>query len=174
MLEGSLRFLIKPGVVAAWESRTIIIIALQEGSSTCVRDIETGEAFNIPSEDLKGILEIGHVETNESRWSLIRDSTRVEWKQARWRERVRRKCVSRDGSPTEGIEFACKSLGLSRRTIYRLPANYRDAAQTTTLIQKHCGTLPASRRLTATRGANAMRYVDFHSRCPFHPQLMSN
>jgi putative transposase len=60
------------------------------------------------------------------------------------------------------IEFACKALNLSRRTIYRLLAHYRAAAQTTTLVKKHRGTPPASRRLTAAREAVATRCIEQH------------
>jgi hypothetical protein len=160
MLERSLHLPIKPGVVAAWNTRTVVIVALLDGSSTRVRDVATGEELDVPVEELQGIPAIGQLESNEGRWGLVRDSTRVEWQQARRRERVLRKCILSDGDSSEGIAFACKALDLSRRTIYRLLTNYRAAAQTTTLIQKHRGTPPASRRLTATREAIAMRCIE--------------
>jgi putative transposase len=160
MLERSLHFPIKPGVVAAWSTRTVVIIGPLDGSTVQVRDLATSEQHVVSVEELQGIPAIGQIESDERRWGLVRDSTRVEWKLARRRERVLRKCISRDGNQPEGIEFACKALGLSRRTIYRLLADYRAAAQTTTLIQKHCGTPPASRRLAATREAIAMRCIE--------------
>jgi hypothetical protein len=159
MLEKSLHFPIKPGVVAAWDTRTVVIIALLDGSCTRVRDVATGEQHDVPVEELQGIPAIGQIESNERRWALLRDSTRAEWKQARRRERVLKKCILRDGDSSGGVDFACKALDRSRRTIYRLLANYRAAAQTTTLVQKHPGTPAASRRLSATREAIAMRCI---------------
>jgi hypothetical protein len=50
MLERSLHFPIKPGVVAAWNSRTVVIIALLDGSSTRVRDVATGEQHDVSVE----------------------------------------------------------------------------------------------------------------------------
>jgi hypothetical protein len=44
MLERSLHFPIKPGVVVAWNTRTVVIVALLDGSSTRVRDVATGSS----------------------------------------------------------------------------------------------------------------------------------
>ena len=85
MLERSLHFPIKPGVVAAWDTRTVVIIALLDGSCTRIRDVATGEQHDVPVEELQGIPAIGQKESNERRWVLLRDSTRAEWKQARRR-----------------------------------------------------------------------------------------
>jgi putative transposase len=160
MLERSLHFPVKPGVVVAWNARTVVIVALLDGSSTRVRDIATGEQCDAPVEELQGLPALGRIESDEHRWGLLRDSTRAEWKQARRRERVLRRCLTSDGDSFNGIAFACKSLSLSRRTIYRLLADYRAASQTTTLIKKHRGTPPATRRLSPTREAIAMRCIE--------------
>src|ERR1700677_4676167 len=111
MLERSLHFPIKPGVVAAWSTRTVVIIGPLDGSTVQVRDLATSEQHVVSVEELQGIPAIGQIESDERRWGLVRDSTRVEWKLARRRERVLRKCISRDGNQPEGIEFACKALG---------------------------------------------------------------
>jgi hypothetical protein len=115
MLEKSLHFPIKPGVVAAWDTRTVVIIALLDGSCIRVRDVATGEQHDVPVEELQGIPAIGQIESNEHRWALLRDSTRAEWKQARRRERVLKKCILRDGDSSGGIDFACKALDLSAK-----------------------------------------------------------
>ena len=162
MLERSLHFPIQPGVVVAWNTRTVIILARHDGSSTRVRDVATGEQHDAPVEELRGIPAISHIESDERGWALVRDSTRDEWKQARRRERVLRHCMSGESDSSRDIEFACKALNLSRRTIYRHLAHYRAAAQTTTLVKKHRGTPPASRRLTAAREAIATRCIEQH------------
>jgi putative transposase len=160
MLEKSLHFPIKPGVVVAWDARTVVIVAPFDASSTRVRDVATGKEHDVSVDELQGIPAIGQVKNDEHRWALVRDSTRTEWKQARRRERVLNRCISGDGNASARVQFACKALGLSRRSIYRLLATYRAAAQTSTLIQKHCGTPPAGRRLTAAREAIAMRCIE--------------
>jgi hypothetical protein len=158
MLERSLHFAVKPGIAAAWNARTVIIVALLDGSSTRVRDVATGEQHDAPVEELQGISAIGQIERKERRWAVVRDSTRAEWKQARRRERVLRKCMSSDDDSPQRIEFACKALSLSGRTIYRLSRSI--VPQTTTLVQKHRGTPLAIRRLTATREAIATRCIE--------------
>jgi hypothetical protein len=41
MLERSFHFPIKPGVVAAWNTRTVVEVTLLDGSSTRVRNVAT-------------------------------------------------------------------------------------------------------------------------------------
>jgi hypothetical protein len=148
MLEKPLLFPIKPGVVAAWNARTVVIVGPTDGSSTRIHDVATGEERDVSVDELQGIPAIGQIESPEQRWALVRDSTQAEWKQARRRERVLKRCMSEDGDASARVRFACRALGLSRRTIYRLLAKYRAAAQTSSLIAKHRGTPPAVRRLT--------------------------
>jgi len=59
MLEKSLHFPIKPGVVAAWNVRTVVIVATSDGSSTRVRDVATGEEHDVPVDELQGIPAVG-------------------------------------------------------------------------------------------------------------------
>lgn len=160
MLEKPLLFPIKPGVVVAWNARTVVIVGPTDGSSTRIHDVATGEERDVSVDELQGIPAIGPIENPEQRWALVRDSTRAGWKQARRRERVLKRCMSEDGNASARVQFACKALGLSRRSIYRLLANYRAAAQTSSLIAKHRGTPPAGRRLTAAREAIAMRCIE--------------
>ena len=55
MLERSFHFPVKPGVVVAWNARTVVIVALLDGSSTRVRDIATGEQCDAPVEEIAGV-----------------------------------------------------------------------------------------------------------------------
>ena len=160
MLEKPLIFPIKPGIVAAWNTRTVVIVAPFDGSFTRVRDVATGTEYDVPVDELQGVPAIGKVKSDQQGWTFVRDSTRAEWKQARRRERVLNKCIAGDGTAATRIQFACKALGLSRRSIYRLLAAYQAVAQTSTLIQKHRGTPPAGRRLTAAREVIAMRCIE--------------
>jgi hypothetical protein len=172
MLEKSLHFPIKPGVVAAWYARTVVIVATSDGSSTRVRDVATGKEHDVPVDELQGIPAIGHVQNDERRWALVRDSTRAEWKQARRRERVLNRCILGEGNASARVQFACKALGLSRRSIYRLLATYRAAAQTSTLIQRHCGTprradaLPRLAKPLLCAALNSAFSADPELRCP--------
>jgi hypothetical protein len=51
MLGKPLLFSIKPGVVAAWNARTVVIIAPSDGSSTRVRDVATGKEHDVPVDE---------------------------------------------------------------------------------------------------------------------------
>ena len=96
MLEKPLHFPIKPGVVAAWNERTVVIVGPTHGSSTRIHDVATGEERDVSVDELHGIPAIGPFEIPEQRWALVRDSTRAEWKQARRRERILKRCKSAD------------------------------------------------------------------------------
>jgi hypothetical protein len=77
MLEKPLLFPIKPGVAAAWNARTVVIVATSDGSSTRVPDVATGEEHDVPVDELQGIPAVGHVQNDERRWALVRDSTQA-------------------------------------------------------------------------------------------------
>jgi hypothetical protein len=102
--------------VVAWDARAAVVVAPFDGSSTRVRDVATGKEHDVPVDELQGIPAIGQVKNDEHRWALVRDSTRTEWKQAQRRERVLNRCISGDGNASARVQFACKALGLSRRS----------------------------------------------------------
>jgi hypothetical protein len=53
MLVKPLLFSIKPGVVVAWNARTVIIIAPIDGSSNRVRDVATGKEHDVRVDELQ-------------------------------------------------------------------------------------------------------------------------
>jgi hypothetical protein len=55
MLEKPLLFPIKPGVVAAWNARAVVIVGPTDGSSTRVHDVATGEERDVSVDELQGI-----------------------------------------------------------------------------------------------------------------------
>ena len=75
MLEKPLLFPIKPGVVAAWNARTVVIVGPTDGSFTRIHDVATGEERDVSVDELQGIPAIGEIENPEQRWALVRDST---------------------------------------------------------------------------------------------------
>jgi hypothetical protein len=109
MLVKPLLFSIKPGVVVAWNARTVIIIAPIDGSSNRVRDVATGKEHDVRVDELQGIPAVGQVTSDEDRWALVRDSTRAERKEARRRERVLNRCILGDGDASARVQFACKA-----------------------------------------------------------------
>jgi hypothetical protein len=52
MLEKSLHFPIKPGVVAAWNAHTVVIVSPTVGSTARVRDVATGEERDVAVDEL--------------------------------------------------------------------------------------------------------------------------
>src|SRR6202171_6093887 len=75
MLEKSLHFPIKLGVVAAWNAHTVVIVGPTDGSSTRVRDVATGEERDVSVDELQGIPAIGQIESPEQRGVLVPGST---------------------------------------------------------------------------------------------------
>jgi hypothetical protein len=73
MLEKSLHFPIKPGVVAAWNDRTIVIVGPTDGSSTRVHDVATGEERESPSTNYMAFRRLGKSRTlsKDGRWLEI-------------------------------------------------------------------------------------------------------
>jgi hypothetical protein len=79
---------IAPGVAAAHDGHTVIILELVTGSEVRVRDVATGDEKSVPVSELAGVaLDLSGDETRRRRES-VRTSTREEWLRARRRERL--------------------------------------------------------------------------------------
>ena len=114
------------GVAAAHEGHTVIILETINGSQVRVQDVASGTKQSVPVSELKGIALGLSREDIQHRWESVRSSTRVEWLRARRRERVIRRLIRSDGVPAKEVASACRTLGLSRSSVYRLLARYRD------------------------------------------------
>jgi putative transposase len=154
-----LRLDIAPGVAAAHDGHTVIILELVTGSEVRVRDVATGDEKSVPVSELAGVaLGLSGDETRRRRES-VRTSTREEWLRARRRERVIRRLIRGDAAAAKQIAVACRTLDLSRSSVYRLLRRYQQAAQTSSLLLGHRGTPRQHRRLSESREAIVTRAI---------------
>ena len=73
MLEKPLLFPIKPGVVAAWNARTVVIVGPTDGSSIRIHDVATGDERDVSVDELQGIRRLAKLRTlsKDGRWFEI-------------------------------------------------------------------------------------------------------
>jgi putative transposase len=157
--EMPLRLDIAPDVAAAHDGHTVIILELVTGSEVRVRDVATGDEKSVPVSELAGVaLGLSGDETRRRRES-VRTSTRDQWLRARRRERVIRRLIRGDSAAAKQIAVACRTLDLSRSSVYRLLQRYQQAAQTSSLLLGHRGTPRQHRRLSESREAIVTRAI---------------
>jgi hypothetical protein len=149
--EAPLRLEIAPGIAAAHNGHTVIILEAINGSQVRVRDVATGTEEAVLVSELSGIALGLSRDDIRHRWERVRSSTRDEWLRARRRERVIRRLIRGDGDVAKEVAAACRALGLSRCMVYRLLGRYRQAAQTSSLLVGHRGTPRQHRRLADSR-----------------------
>ena len=158
--ETPLRLNIAPGVIAAHASQTIVILEPLHGSEIRVRDMATGTEKIVPVCELSGAaLGLSRKDT-QRRLESLRGVTRGEWLRARRRERVIMRLIRSDGEIAKQVTRASRALGLSRSSIYRLLRQYRQAAQTSSLLIGHRGTPKQHRRLSDRREALVTRAIE--------------
>jgi hypothetical protein len=140
-MESPLRLEIRPGTIAAHGGQTVILVDHASGSQIRVRDIATGVEAEVAVLDLQSPASTLSIAESERRWALVRNTTRVEWKTARQRERILRRCIFGEGNAAERVREACQLLHLSRRRVYYLLNQFRTSALTSSLVVGHRGTL---------------------------------
>jgi putative transposase len=160
MQETPLRIEVKPGIVVNFDGKAVVVLSPPVNSSVRVRNVATGAQLDVPIIELGALADgLGSMD-RERHWSLVRDTTRSEWKIAKQRERVIRRCLSGDGTASERIVWACQCLGLSRRRVYDLLKDYSQASQTSTHVKGHRGTPPQGRRLSTAQERIVMRAIE--------------
>jgi putative transposase len=158
--ETPLRLEIAPGIAAAHNGHTVIILEAINGSQVRVRDVATGTEEAVLVSELSGIALGLSRDDIRHRWERVRSSTRDEWLRARRRERVIRRLIRGDGDVAKEVAAACRALGLSRCMVYRLLGRYRQAAQTSSLLVGHRGTPRQHRRLADSRETIVSRAIE--------------
>jgi AraC-like DNA-binding protein len=155
-----LRLEIVPGVIAAYASQTVVILEPLDGSEVRARDVASGKEKIVPVCELSGAaLGLSRKDT-QRRLEAVRGATRDEWLRARRRERVVMRLIRSDGEIAKQVTRASRALGLSRSSIYRLLRQYRQAAQTSSLLVGHRGTPKQHRRLSEPREALVTRAIE--------------
>jgi hypothetical protein len=148
MREIIVSFEIKPCGFPACAGHTVVIVAKPRGSRISVRDTTSGVESTVAALDLLG-LPVDELATG----AAVRNTTRGEWQSARRRERILRNLLLAGGPASTRVQTACRSLKLSRRSVYRLLERYRRGATTASLVAGRAGTPRHQRRLSAAREA---------------------
>jgi transposase InsO family protein len=155
-----LRFEVAPGSVVAHNARTVLILETISSSQVRVRDVASGSEETVPVSELSGIA--GGLSRRDvlNRWEQVRSTTRDEWLHARRRERVIRRVIGDEGAVETKVASACRALGVSRPTIFRMLQRYRQAGQTSSLLVGHSGTPQQYRRLSKSRESIVTRAIE--------------
>jgi len=158
--DAPLRFELTPGTVVAHNARTVFILEATSSSQVRVRDVASGSEETVPVSELSGIA--GDLSRRDilHRWEQVRSTTRDEWLHARRRERVIRRVIGDEGAVETKVASACRALGVSRPTIFRMLQRYRQAAQTSSLLIGHSGTPQQHRRLSKSRESIVTRAIE--------------
>ena len=133
-----------PDAVAVAAGRLVAIVRVGSDGGVVVRDLANGGLSTISASELSappalsdpGIAPV---------LSLVQ-ATDVQWEQARRREAVIAELAHASDLANQ-VTRASAGLGVSRRTVFRWLAAYRDAPQTSSLLARPRGTPAGARRI---------------------------
>jgi putative transposase len=139
------QFLVLPDVIAVAADRLVVIVRVEDDGSVVLRDLANGTLRTTSASELSA-------PPSSSDPALayhdIATATDTQWERARRREAVVASIThSGSGDVGEQITLAAARLGVSRRTLFRWLALYRDAPQTSSLLPHPRGTPAGAHRL---------------------------
>ena len=140
------KFQTLPNVVAVVGDRLVVIVRVGDDGYVVVRDLATGGLSTTSASALSAPPSLSDAST-PTLLSIVR-ATNAQWERARNREAVIAGVLN---SPDLGDQMAraAARLGVSRRTVFRWLAAYRDRPQTSSLHPKLRGTPTGARRIDA-------------------------
>ena len=135
-----------PDVVAVTADRLVAIVRVGVDGSVVVRDLAYGALSTTSAAELSvpPALRDPTVAPVQS----IVQATDAQWARARRREAVIAGLANADDLGDQ-VTRACARLGISRRTVFRWLAAYRDTPQTSSLLARRRGTPSGARRIDA-------------------------
>ena len=135
-----------PDVVAVTADRLVAIVRVGVDGSVVVRDLAYGALSTTSAAELSvpPALRDPTVAPVQS----IVQATDAQWARARRREAVIAGLANADDLGDQ-VTRACARLGISRRTVFRWLAAYRDTPQTSSLLARPRGTPSGARRIDA-------------------------
>ena len=148
-----LRLSIRVGGIAVRDCRLVRIDECLDGDRLKVRDLATGESSEVSVSSLRGQSANADGARIDTHLEITRASTGVAWGQATTREEALGALFEGSGSWGQRANDIAKSIGITRRTLYRWLARYRDVAATSSLVPLTRGVRRGTRRLDATREA---------------------
>jgi putative transposase len=146
-----LRLEIRAGEIAVCDTRLVRIEACLKDGAARVRDLATGDINEVAIATLRARASISHGPKIDAHLEAARSSKAAPWQRAADRERALGALFDGSGAWGERAQQIANAQGISRRTLYRWLARYRDVATTSALIPIPRGTPPGAHRLDATR-----------------------
>ena len=146
-----LRLSVRVGEIAVRDSRLVRIEERLDGDRVKIQDLATGESSAVELSSLRGRSAVANGASIDAHLELARASTDVTWQRATTREQALAALFEGSGPWGQRASDIAKTIGITRRTLYRWLARYRDVAATSSLVPLTRGVQPGARRLDATR-----------------------
>ena len=155
-----LRLSVRAGEIAVRDSRLVRIETRLRNGQVRIQDLATGEYDDVNLAALRARATTSDMAVTNSRLETNRSVWDPRWQAASARERTLSMLFEGQGSWAARVLHAAQTHSVSRRTVYRWLARYRDVAQTTSLIPKVRGVQPGARRLPTTREALVNKIIE--------------
>ena len=134
-----------PEVVAVAANRLVVIVRVDDDGSVVVRHLANGGLSTTSASELSAL---PSVDATATAMMAILQSTDTQWERARRHEAVIAGIANAADLGDQGTRASAR-LGVSGRTVFRWPAAYRDAPQTSSLLARQRGTPIGARRIDA-------------------------
>ena len=135
-----------PDVVAVTADRLVAIVRVDIDGSVVVRDLANGRLSTTSASQLSVPPALS--DAAAAPVLSIAQATHAQWERARRHEAVIASLTTADDLGDQ-VTRASARLGISRRTVFRWLAAYRDAPQTSSLLARPRGTPAGARRIAA-------------------------
>ncbi len=135
-----------PDVVAVAADRLVVILRVANDGSVVVRDLANGGLSTTSASELSAPPAM--LDSTATSMLSIVQATDAQWEHARRREAVIAG-LANAGDHADQVTRASARLGVSRRTVFRWLAAYRDAPQTSSLLARPRGTPTGAHRIEA-------------------------
>ena len=135
-----------PDVVAVAADRLVAIVRVGTDGSVVVRDLANGGLTTTSASELRAPPAL--LDATVAPVLSVVQATDDQWERARCREAVIADLLNGDDL-SDQVTRASTRLGVSRRTVFRWLAAYRDTPQTSSLLARPGGTPTGTRRIDA-------------------------
>ena len=133
-----------PDAVAVAADRLVAIVRVDNDGSVVVRDLANGGLSTTSAAQLRAPLSL--LDPTVMAVQSLVQATDAQWEHARCREVIIANLVN-TSDLADQVTRASARIGVSRRTVFRWLAAYRDAPQTSSLLTRPGGTPSGARRI---------------------------
>ena len=154
------RLVLAPGEIVLKRTRLVRIEATQPNSLARVRDLATGLEEDVAFADLRGrsvLTEAVRADLQVEAFRTVSDRSELV---ATCREEILAELLHGVGDWSARVRSLTIKYGVSRSTVYRWLARYRDVAAPSSLIPKHRGIAPGTRKLDHTRETLVTKVIE--------------